>query len=831
MPLDQTKLQAFKSAAQAQGFDQATIDAFVAAKESQQSQADAELQKYSTAVQRGMPLEYVPSDYRADVYSAVPSQVNTYDPTADKTLQRDLYKNKIYSTQEEKEKAQQAQQEVSLYKQKGLEWDDLSLEGKTLAIEMGIKPEAQLSKEQQEANSIKGIINQFKDLYYGSDQQGDELSFGRGTGAVMSLSERIFGQAPGISEERSNRVGRYNKMKDALVSTIRSAVGETGVMTEPDAERIKSLLPDPGNDAAEAKLAFDEVDKFLKSKYGLSLESATGMDVNNAMEEPETISTDLSGDSVNPELGATQTQSQEEMSSIVGEGLLGKAANLFVGRSVDFINTVKNTPKLVKAIQTAGQETKKLQQQSRELVEQAKLEPNEARKKELLNKARKLDEKAQSFIDVLNSSMDSYQESTGISDEESKRGNLEFAARRGAGLAGEVGSYLLPGVKGLQGAGLGVSTLRGAAQGALYASTAEENKDLSEAAKKGVTGSIIGGTVGAALSKPGTKAISKGIDLIPGTKMVRSTVGSIAKAGKKFLLGDEKAATEELLQLNRQSGLVSRLKNKGLDLAQEAQKYIKDIAGENYDEMLANTKKVLKPVGQKLNTNLKKSNIEVDLSEVADEVVKKADELYQGTQSDQQKATQLIEELQSFVKKHPDGKLSALEANRIKSMFDDVLYTAADSKKNVTPLTSSDVQFKEIFNKAVRKALKQDKDIAAALREYEVLKGVEKALEKVSGKVEGFIPQEPISGVFGAAYKGLTSGIRNPKYLQKLITEPSLGKGIRKAVGEVGKQLTRPRLQTGAIMGLGEGGGLSFASKQGMDIGDAFSPEGAPLYK
>ena len=303
------------------------------------------------------------------------------------------------------------------------------------------------------------------------------------------------------------------------------------------------------------------------------------------------------------------------------------------------------------------------------------------------------------------------------------------------------------------------------------------------------------------MSPKGRKFVDRVTDYIPGMKFTKSAVKTIYDGGKKLLTGDKTAAVNQLLGLDKNKSLVKKLQQKGINLGDEAQPYISKIAGETHDEMLANTRSMLKPSGKNLNKNIKNSGLEIDLTEIQTEILEEAKKLSVGSASDQRRAKSLIDEAAPFFEKHGD-KMDAVEASKLKTMFDDVLYTISDKKKNITPMSAAEIKFKDIFNKYVRKQLKTRGEIKASLKEYEILKAIEKALENVVGSVEGFTPKIPFS-LTGTVSKILTEPTKKADFLTKQVTKKTPVRDVLKKV-----KVPERVKSTGITVGLlGEGGG------------------------
>ena len=113
-------------------------------------------------------------------------------------------------------------------------------------------------KLESEKQVVTGVIDQLNKLYYGEEGTEDDLAKGRigGTWAGIKAS---FG--------KEDNVETYNDLRNGIVASLKSLVGESGVLTDKDTERMKNLLPKVTATASQAAKAWDELYKFLENKY------------------------------------------------------------------------------------------------------------------------------------------------------------------------------------------------------------------------------------------------------------------------------------------------------------------------------------------------------------------------------------------------------------------------------------------------------------------------------------------------------------------------------------------------------------------------------------
>lgn len=115
---------------------------------------------------------------------------------------------------------------------------------------------ADLDKKRQ-GETVVGITKQLKDVF-----ENQKLAGGRAIGGVNQL-RGVLGAAP--------QVTRYNDLRKGAIAAFRELTGDKGVLTETDANRIVGLLPKPTNTAKEAELKWEDLNKFIQSKYGVNI--------------------------------------------------------------------------------------------------------------------------------------------------------------------------------------------------------------------------------------------------------------------------------------------------------------------------------------------------------------------------------------------------------------------------------------------------------------------------------------------------------------------------------------------------------------------------------
>jgi hypothetical protein len=119
--------------------------------------------------------------------------------------------------------------------------------------------------QQAEGEILGGSIKALYERYGADKGVKKDLSRGRIGGPFTWLGS-LVGIAPNARQ--------YNKLKQGLITSIKELVGESGIMTDQDADRLAGLLPDLNSTNKEAKMAWEDVNKFMSGKYGITLFSS-----------------------------------------------------------------------------------------------------------------------------------------------------------------------------------------------------------------------------------------------------------------------------------------------------------------------------------------------------------------------------------------------------------------------------------------------------------------------------------------------------------------------------------------------------------------------------
>jgi len=114
--------------------------------------------------------------------------------------------------------------------------------------------------------STTGLIDELEKNY-------TEAKGGEGTGIEARAKGFLKDIAGTAGYNASAKI--YNDQRNAMIATIKQITGDTGVMTEEDAERLKGLMPPLGATGDEAEKAWTAVRQFIANKYGTEATKTT----------------------------------------------------------------------------------------------------------------------------------------------------------------------------------------------------------------------------------------------------------------------------------------------------------------------------------------------------------------------------------------------------------------------------------------------------------------------------------------------------------------------------------------------------------------------------
>ena len=137
--------------------------------------------------------------------------------------------------------------EKSLYEKGDIEWKDISMESKYSLSQQGLAPD--------EIGDEKGIavaktVSELMDIFYGEEGTEDDLAYGRGKGVTKKVAG-FFGV------EGTEREVVYEDLRDAFSGTLKSVLGESGILTDRDIKRIKKAIPGITSKPEEADMKWN----------------------------------------------------------------------------------------------------------------------------------------------------------------------------------------------------------------------------------------------------------------------------------------------------------------------------------------------------------------------------------------------------------------------------------------------------------------------------------------------------------------------------------------------------------------------------------------------
>lgn len=142
--------------------------------------------------------------------------------------------------------------------------------GVSLGLEaVGYKPpeKAAEAKKTDQSNEILNFINDLEKQY----RESGGGTFGVGPGArIKGAIENIKGKA-GLNESAAV----YEDARKGFAATLKSLTGDTGVLTDPDFDRLSNLLPKLGSTKKESVDKFNQLRSQLAAKMGKEKQETT----------------------------------------------------------------------------------------------------------------------------------------------------------------------------------------------------------------------------------------------------------------------------------------------------------------------------------------------------------------------------------------------------------------------------------------------------------------------------------------------------------------------------------------------------------------------------
>jgi hypothetical protein len=303
--------------------------------------------------------------------------------------------------------------------------------------------------------------------------------------------------------------------------------------------------------------------------------------------------------------------------------------------------------------------------------------------------------------------------------------------------------------------------------------------------------------------KIGKKAVSKGYQAIVPSKLKALFKGAgrkISEDVSTFVGKNMPRMANELFGFDRKKSInqAYQLTHPGKNLGEEAAKLAPNVRGDTYAEILENIGKQKNILGTQLDQSLKKQPGKIRLSSLDNQIESLVKTAKQA--GDESRADSIKNVWQAIKRNNPDI-LDKAQANKMKSLFSEQLFTRTGKAKNVTPLSPARQQVYETVSKNLRNKIKENLDDATIelFEEYPVYIGMEQGVKNMLGYAEG-MPQSQFGvGLASQAFDKATEGLRTPEFLQESIARETAPRGnsIFKRGLKTGGQVTR-----GAIPGL-----------------------------
>lgn len=110
-----------------------------------------------------------------------------------------------------------------------------------------------------EGSGVTNLINEMKNLYYGNpDITSDDLSRGRFIGTGTKIKAAI-----GLNDTAKT----YRDAREGMLASLKAITGDTGILTDQDAERLKGMIPDVTDTKGEAEKKWNFILKAIQYKY------------------------------------------------------------------------------------------------------------------------------------------------------------------------------------------------------------------------------------------------------------------------------------------------------------------------------------------------------------------------------------------------------------------------------------------------------------------------------------------------------------------------------------------------------------------------------------
>lgn len=261
MPIQsQAQLDAFKNVALSQGYAPEEVEAFMgmataanSAKQVEEETAKSdELRMYEDKLK--LQNQYNP-----------PAADKPFDPATDAVLQRQLYLDKIATQEGGNGKVLGYVDQLENGTSKSIKDIPAEDRGDVVKYLKDNNIDVYTIQKQREGSAATALIKGLFNDYYGGNGrgQGDDLS-GKGLPGLGLSGLLIKGRALTGFGKAAN----YKATKKALIASLKSITGDTGILTDQDADRINGLMPNEGANPEYAQRQWEKINQIIKDKYG-----------------------------------------------------------------------------------------------------------------------------------------------------------------------------------------------------------------------------------------------------------------------------------------------------------------------------------------------------------------------------------------------------------------------------------------------------------------------------------------------------------------------------------------------------------------------------------
>lgn len=421
--------------------------------------------------------------------------------------------------------------------------------------------------------------------------------------------------------------------------------------------------------------------------------------------------------------------SQPQQNQNFARKAVDATANFLIPRLNTLQKTVRGSLNLKDETTALEKSNAQLYKKSLDLIKLARKETDPTKKSQYLKQSKDLNELASGNTDSLLGKADELQATSGIKDGDT---NLGYATRQGIGVAGEVGSWLLPagklvkGAKLLQGAGLVKkilrSTVTGAAIGGLYAATSPEDLTAKERAGRTVGGAAVAGATSGVL-----------------TGVTSGTSNLI----KKFVKNNS-SRINKLFKISPSDRANFRKTTGGMDFAEEILKRdAQEMKGLDHAGLYKHFGKRVKTAVKEKAKMLKGSKGEVKTKVIMDQIKETLSSLKPGKGNvGQAGVIKALKKQLSDLKKNPKTLTPEL-ANKIKTQIQEAGRTAYSATGKATPTSKAMASLGTFVKELVEDQVEGVKDVNRTIQLYQLAKkSIGKTGDREASKISNDIVQK-----------------------------------------------------------------------------------------